>query len=89
MAEKTPVDNSDASRDEVNEKNEYGDTERRASLAESMGRRRSVAVNVVENPLKVSFAVLVTWRPRIAADRSIARQSRGSCGCSKRVCTVS
>lgn len=65
MAEKTPVDNSDISHDEKHdETNEIGGV-RRPSLAESAGRRRSVALNIVENPLKVSFGTLVPWRPRL------------------------
>ena len=70
MSEKAPNDNSDVSRDE---KNEVEDVERRPSLTESTGRRRSVAVNVVENPLKVSFAMLETWRYRADAYRPSAR----------------
>jgi hypothetical protein len=52
MTEK--IDNSDISHDEKqDEKNEF-DGIRRPSLAESAGRRRSVALNIVQNPLKVS-----------------------------------
>jgi hypothetical protein len=68
--EKATNENSDVSRDE---KNEVEDVERRPSLTESMGRRRSVAVNVVENPLKVSFAMLETWPRRTYAYRPLAR----------------
>ena len=41
------------------EKNGYdgADVPRRMSLAEATARRQSVALNIVENPLKVSFAV--------------------------------
>ena len=51
IGEKTLADHSDTSHDEKNEH----DVERRPSLAESTGRRRSVALNIVHNPLKVSF----------------------------------
>ena len=63
MADKvTAKDNSDTSYDEKNTyNNEFDSEKRRPSLADSAGRRRSVAVNIVQNPLKVSLVSLAAW----------------------------
>ena len=51
MAEKAYTENADVSHDE---KDVLQD--RQPSLADAAGRRKSIAMNIVENPLKVSFA---------------------------------
>jgi len=51
MAEKATTTGFDS----YDEKSEAPD--RQASLTESAGRRKSVALNIVENPLKVSLAL--------------------------------
>ena len=55
MAEKEHVDNVDNADSSHDEKYAV-DTERKGSLADA-DRRKSVALNIVENPLRVSLAI--------------------------------
>lgn len=52
MTEKTSTDIADISHDE-----KLADQALQPELADENGRRKSVALNIVENPLKVSFTV--------------------------------
>ena len=49
MSEKSPLDIADVSHNEQNATHE--------PVSVDTGRRKSVALNIVENPLKVSFAL--------------------------------
>jgi hypothetical protein len=60
MSEKKFTEISDDAQDEQEPGQSY-----KAELAEEAGRRRSVALNIVENPLRVSFAIPATSSPVI------------------------